>query len=481
MPSFVASGTASPFPKMSSAWDRVFKPAVGAGIAPTVKRAKTYDGLTGQMIQDDSAFSPEDIANGAGRFPGGIHIENPGGMMGGGRGRFGNPGGVMAPPSPNALEANNRPAMGSLEGFFNMQRPGAAPLDMLNEKSDFENFMSKQSMRSPYTGMPFGALSPYNGFRNAGAGAPVNPAAMIQNAFGAAWNLLGKGGGRGADTESGFMGLAKGGKAGATQPFVVGEDGPELFVPGQDGRVLSKKDSKDAIAKTLWEILPPMMKKPRFAEFGASMRGNPLGMQMRMPLWAGQSQMPQMPQMMMPNMAPHMMMPPWMMGGGYGGGGGYFPQMMAPGAMEMQAFQSPTLRSFYANNPNAPDMPGLNSPLSRYLRMGINDASRWASARAAVQATLARQKADADAVAMNPPTHAVTSAGPFGGLDLQSIYGSGGTNLPPSWHGRATGPLPKLLPVRASAENPWQETQRQQYLLDTPGARSNALEDLLLN
>ena len=43
---------------------------------------------------------------------------------GGSEARIGNVGGVMAPPSPNALEANGRPGMGNLDSFYAWQQAG---------------------------------------------------------------------------------------------------------------------------------------------------------------------------------------------------------------------------------------------------------------------------------------------------------------------------------------------------------------------
>lgn len=61
--------------------------------------------------------------------------------------------------------------------------------------------------------------------------------------------LVGSVGGGGiAGAIGGAFGLASGGVAQAGQPYVTGEHGRELFVPAQNGRVLSVAQSKDAIS-----------------------------------------------------------------------------------------------------------------------------------------------------------------------------------------------------------------------------------------
>lgn len=111
-------------------------PSVGPGINPTVKKATIYDGRTGNMIQQAGNFTPEEIEAGSGTFPGGLQMQAGSGTVGGYGGhrgrhgmgysghsgaipeRFGNPGGVMAPASPNALQANGRAGIGSLDNFY---------------------------------------------------------------------------------------------------------------------------------------------------------------------------------------------------------------------------------------------------------------------------------------------------------------------------------------------------------------------------
>jgi len=66
--------------------------------------------------------------------------------------------------------------------------------------------------------------------------------------------------GAGKDAASGIMGLlklapavaaflAKGGKVNRGKVYVVGEKGPELFVPKKDGKVVSNKKAKKMVAK----------------------------------------------------------------------------------------------------------------------------------------------------------------------------------------------------------------------------------------
>ena len=64
---------------------------------------------------------------------------------------------------------------------------------------------------------------------------------------GALGNGLGLGGGIGLPMPGGIPGYAEGGHAIANRPYVVGEKGPELFVPGATGSVVPAKDIRQAM------------------------------------------------------------------------------------------------------------------------------------------------------------------------------------------------------------------------------------------
>jgi hypothetical protein len=73
---------------------------------------------------------------------------------------------------------------------------------------------------------------------------------------------MGAGAGAGGGAASGIMSilqmaigfLADGGNATSGNPYIVGEQGPELFVPGQSGSVISHKKTH-----SIWDFLSPLM------------------------------------------------------------------------------------------------------------------------------------------------------------------------------------------------------------------------------
>jgi len=224
------------------------KPGVGPSINPTVKKARVYDARTGEMIQEAGNFSPEEIAQGAGTFPGGLHMQEGTGNMGGGYGghgrssgfagsqeRFGNPGGVMAPPSPNALEANGRSGMGSLDDFYSMNKtnpvtglayhPVGNAVDQKRSElqqggnlSALKAFDIYNQNRDPFTNM-----AAIDAMKRFGYKAKSNPQIPQSTE-----SQMGPLGGMADFALKGLGFRAKGGSVGGMNPYLVGEKGMEL-------------------------------------------------------------------------------------------------------------------------------------------------------------------------------------------------------------------------------------------------------------
>lgn len=77
---------------------------------------------------------------------------------------------------------------------------------------------------------------------------------LADKALGPLDDIIGKGGdvlgkiGGAAGKVGGFFGLQHGGPVLAGSPYIVGERGPELFVPRQSGHVLSNRDSRELLS-----------------------------------------------------------------------------------------------------------------------------------------------------------------------------------------------------------------------------------------
>ena len=53
----------------------------------------------------------------------------------------------------------------------------------------------------------------------------------------------------GLDFTSAFMGRSTGGPVGANRPYMVGENGPELFLPSTSGTVVNNGDTRSALGR----------------------------------------------------------------------------------------------------------------------------------------------------------------------------------------------------------------------------------------
>lgn len=153
---------------------------IGLAGGPTANPRATAGGNTWEMNGQDAQ---------------GNHFGGQGGFFGmnpyGSQDRIGNKGGVMAPPSPNALEANGRPGMGSMDDFYAARATDPITGGSLRP-SDYQNLQERASMqrRGDYEGL--GAVDAYRGGRSSNnpymamAGAQEIQAIRARRAYGAA-------------------------------------------------------------------------------------------------------------------------------------------------------------------------------------------------------------------------------------------------------------------------------------------------------
>lgn len=275
-------------------------------INPTVKKAQVYDSRTGEMVQEEGNFTPDEIQRGAGRFPGGIQIVGSGGSgshSGASGQRFGNPGGRMAPTSPNALEANGRPGMGSLSSFYASQKSTVDPFtglplnpsghDLLqqraqNERGGFQGFQD-QAMQDAYRGA-VAARDPFAvaGIRQMGNDARAQRMALEKLSSSKPISqmsqpLTNQMAGGVLDMFPFLMRREHGGPIRMKNPYLVNEKGPEMFVDkeghsamigdGSPSVAAFPVDGKVVPTKDLWRL-------PALADGGKAKRGTfptPLG------------------------------------------------------------------------------------------------------------------------------------------------------------------------------------------------------------
>lgn len=188
-------------------------------------------------------------------------------------GRIGNYGGVMAPPSPNALEANGRPAAGSLDEFYAKRATdpvtGMSLLPTANDAMQqraklqgafgatpdfqmlgpFDQRMSGIQGGNPYLAAAGGAginrIRAQRAFNEGLAGTGNAPSNQVDQGVGRARGLdLGAGIG---DFGSGLRQREQGGPVGLRNPYLVNEKGPEMFVDKQ-GHSAMIGDGSPAIA-----------------------------------------------------------------------------------------------------------------------------------------------------------------------------------------------------------------------------------------
>lgn len=239
-----------------------------------------------------------------------------------------------------------------------------------------------------------------------------------------------------------IMGRAKGGNVKQVQPYIVGEKGPELFIPHQDGEIVPHKDVKKYVFKAL-----------QGREYGGHTQGSGY-MTYRMPIQQNQGMGMYNP-MMGYGQQPQMYgqqgySAPSQYPQGFNPYAAQFLQQFMPQQQQMQAqvpeWQRPYAQALF-NNPvssmgvEAPDNP---MAMARYIRMGLQDQARKRLAGQEGAQRVAELKAAQVASGMSdqygntvynagsmPPNYVAGNGSNFD-LGITSKYGKGSVKYAPS-------------------------------------------------
>lgn len=352
--------------------------------------------------------------------------------------RIGNPGGVMAGPSPPSPEA----FAGGLHGFYNNQRQGMGPTDTLQDAAQVDNAMSTMPYASPWR-QRFPWAFPQAGQSGQGTDQvpfPTGPAFNPNASFSQFPNQPRSKSdidpntpfptGPDFNPNADFPGRARGGRVGP-RPYLVGEKGPEAYVPHNGGPV-------QMVGANGPEVL-------RFPADGMIVPNHKLKQAFNTRQGGGQVQ--------------------------------GTAEQMSPFAMQylsqfMPQQQLPAGYENYAYNPDAPSSPWA---LARYVRMGLQNAARRRSTmdegRAAVAQVYAQQAQDAPGpyspALPSPPVSGVTNSytTPYGNASVS--YGSRGVQprgmfRPLDISGNPAGGIwGDMLPMSADDNDPGQVTWKQ--------------------